>query len=246
MLSFIVPAYNEEYELPGALAAIRAAAEVSGQSFEIIVVDDASTDATSEIAKAAGAVVVSVHFRHIAAARNAGAQAAHGEIFFFVDADSAISPAHVTGGIAALAAGCTGGGAPVITEGSGPWWGPWFVRVFSLFYFRMANLGAGAFLFTTRENFQAAGGFDEQYYAGEEVYFTLALKRLGRFKLLREPIFTSGRKLRMHSARHLLAQSFLIVIGGKRVVCSRDKLDIWYDGKRETKARGPASGTAPG
>jgi glycosyltransferase involved in cell wall biosynthesis len=246
MLSFIVPAHNEEYELPGALAAIRAAAEASGQSFEIIVVDDASTDATPEIAKAAGAVVVSVHFRHIAAARNAGAHAARGEIFFFVDADSAISPAHVTGAIAALAADCAGGGAPVITEGSGPWWGPWFVRVFSLFYFRMANLGAGAFLFTTRENFQAAGGFDEQYYAGEEVYFTLALKKLGRFKLLREPIFTSGRKLRMHSARHLLAQSFLIVIGGKRVVRSRDKLDIWYDGKRETKARGPASGTAPG
>ena len=246
MLSFIVPAYNEEYELPGALAAIRAAAEASGQSFEIIVVDDASTDATPEIAKAAGAVVVSVHFRHIAAARNAGAHAARGEIFFFVDADSAISPAHVTGAIAALAAGCAGGGAPVITEGSGPWWGPWFVRVFSLFYFRMANLGAGAFLFTTRENFQAAGGFDEQYYAGEEVYFTLALKKLGRFKLLREPIFTSGRKLRMHSARHILAQSFLLVIGGKRVVRSRDKLDIWYDGKRETKARGPASGTAPG
>lgn len=246
MLSFIVPAYNEEYELPGALAAIRAAAEASGQLFEIIVVDDASTDATPEIAKAAGAVVVSVHFRHIAAARNAGAHAARGEIFFFVDADSAISPAHVTGAIASLAAGCAGGGAPVITEGSGPWWGPWFVRVFSLFYFRMANLGAGAFLFTTRENFQAVGGFDEQYYAGEEVYFTLALKRLGRFKLLREPIFTSGRKLRMHSACHILAQTFQLVIGGKRVVRSRDKLDIWYDGKRETKARGPASGTAPG
>lgn len=246
MLSFIVPAHNEEYELPGALASIRAAAEASGQSFEIIVVDDASTDATPEIAKAGGALVVAVHFRHIAAARNAGAQAARGEIFFFVDADSAISPAHVTGAIAALAAGCAGGGAPVVTDGSGPWWGPWFVRVFSLFYFRMAKLGAGAFLFTTRENFQAAGGFDEQYYAGEEVYFTLALKKLGRFILLREPISTSGRKLRMHSARYILAQSFLIVIGGKRVVRSRDKLDIWYDGKRETKTRGPASGTALG
>jgi glycosyltransferase involved in cell wall biosynthesis len=246
MLSFIVPAYNEEHELPGTLAAIRVAAEASGQSFEIIVVDDGSTDATPEIAKAAGAVVVPVDFRHIAAVRNAGAHAARGEIFFFVDADTAISPAHVSGAIAVLAAGCAGGGAPVVTEGSGPWWAPWFVRIFSLFYFRMANLGAGAFLFTTRENFQAVGGFDEQYFAGEEVYFTMALKKLGRFKLLREPIVTSGRKLRMHSAGHILARSVMIVIGGKRVVRSRDRLDIWYDGKRETKTRGPVSGPAPG
>ena len=246
MLSFIVPAYNEEHELPETLAAIRAAAGASGQSFEIIVVDDASTDATPEIAKAAGAVVVPVRFRHIAAVRNAGARAARGDIFFFVDADTAISPAHVSGALGALAAGCAGGGAPVVTEGPGPWWGPWFVRIFSIFYFKMANLGAGAFLFTTRENFHAAGGFDEQYFAGEEVYFTIALKKLGRFKLLREPIVTSGRKLRMHSAGHILARSAMIVIGGKQVVRSRDRLDIWYDGKRETKTRGPVSGTAPG
>lgn len=246
MLSFIVPAYNEEHELAGALAGIRAAAEASKEPFEIIVVDDASTDATAEIAKAAGAIVVPVHYRHIAAVRNAGARAASGDIFFFVDADTRISPAHVTGALAALGAGCAGGGAPVITEGSIPWWGPTFLRIFLTLYFTVCNLGAGAFLFTTRKNFQTVGGFDEQFFAGEEVYFTLALKKLGRFKLLREPIVTSGRKLRMHSGRHILGRSFLIILGGKRVVRSRDKLDIWYDGKRETKTRGPVSGTARG
>ena len=97
------------------------------------------------------------------------------------------------------------------------------------------------FLFTTRENFEAGGGFDEELFAGEEVYFTMALKKLGQFKLLREPVVTSGRKLRMHSARHILTRSFAIALGGKRAVQSRDKLDIWYDGKRETKARGPAA-----
>lgn len=39
MLSFIVPAYNEDFELPRCLAAIRAAAERSDQEYEIIVVD---------------------------------------------------------------------------------------------------------------------------------------------------------------------------------------------------------------
>jgi hypothetical protein len=37
MLSFIVPAYHEDFELPGCLAAVRAAAERSDQ--EIILVD---------------------------------------------------------------------------------------------------------------------------------------------------------------------------------------------------------------
>jgi glycosyltransferase involved in cell wall biosynthesis len=246
MLSFIVPAYNEEHELGDALAGIRVAAKASGEEFEIIVVDDASTDATPDIARAAGAIVVPVHHRHIAAVRNAGARAARGDILFFVDADTHISPVHVTGALAALEAGCAGGGAPIVMEGSVPRWGPFFLRFFSVLYFTVSNLGAGAFLFTTRENFRAVGGFDEQFYAGEEVYFTMALKKLGRFKLLPEPIRTSGRKLRMHSARHLLRRTFLLLVSGKRAVRSRDKLDIWYDGKRETKTRDAVSGSAPG
>jgi hypothetical protein len=39
MLSFIVPAYNKDFELPRGLAAIRAAAEGSDQEYEIIAVD---------------------------------------------------------------------------------------------------------------------------------------------------------------------------------------------------------------
>jgi len=246
MLSFIVPAYNEEHELPRALAALHSAAESSKQPYEIIVVDDASSDATATIAKQAGAIVVPVHYRQIAAVRNAGARAARGDVFFFVDADTCIAPAHVTEALAALAAGCSGGGAPVLPDGSVPLWGRIFVHFFSLAYFTIANLGAGAFLFTTRKNFQATGGFDEQFFAGEEVFFTKALKKLGRFRLLREPIVTSGRKLRMHSARYVLGQSVALVVGGKRAVRSRDKLDIWYDGKRETNAHAPVAENAPG
>lgn len=236
MLSFIVPAYNEELELPRALAAIRAAATASRQPYEIIVVDDASTDGTAQIATSAGAIVVPVNYRQIAAVRNAGARAAKGDILIFVDADTFILPVHVSGVRAALAAGCAGGGARVTTDGSVPLWGHIFVRVFSAFYFTLANLGAGAFLFTTRENFEAAGGFDQRLFAGEEVYFSQALKKLGRFRLLADPVVTSGRKLRMHSARKILGLSVGIILRGKRGVRSRHKLDLWYDGKRETEA----------
>jgi glycosyltransferase involved in cell wall biosynthesis len=244
MLSFIVPAYNEELELPRALAAIRLAADASQQPYEIIVVDDASTDATAQIAKSAGAVVVPVNYRQIAAVRNAGAREAKGDILIFVDADTFISPGHVAGVRAALAAGCAGGGARVTTDGFVPLWGRIFVRVFSAFYFTVANLGAGAFLFTTRKNFDRAGGFDEQLFAGEEVYFSQALKKLGRFRVLADPVVTSGRKLRMNSARKILGMSVGIVLRGKQGVRSRDRLDLWYDGKRETEMPAPPAGTA--
>jgi glycosyltransferase involved in cell wall biosynthesis len=244
MLSFIVPAYNEELELPSTLSAIHAAARASSEPYEIIVVNDGSTDGTAALAAAAGGRVVDIHRRQIAAARNAGAHAARGEILFFVDADTRIAPSHVAGALRALAAGCAGGGARVRTDGEIPLWGRVFVHVFSAFYFTAANLGAGAFLFTTRENFQTAGGFDDRLFAGEEIYFSMALKKQGQFRLLREPIVTSGRKLRMHSAWQILGLSVGIILRGKRGVKSRDKLDLWYDGKRETDAPKPAPGTA--
>ena len=234
MLSFIVPAFNEENELAQTLSALHLAAAASGEAYEIVVVDDASTDRTVELAEAAGARVISVSHRQIAAVRNAGARAALGDILFFVDADTRILPAHVTGAIAVLACGDAGGGAPVMLEGEVPRWGRIFARVFCALYFG-SNLGAGAFLFTTRRNFEAAGGFDEQYFAGEEVFFTQSLKKLGRFTLLQEPVLTSARKLRMHSARQILTGTFMLLIGGKRTVRSRAKLDFWYDGKRERK-----------
>jgi glycosyltransferase involved in cell wall biosynthesis len=233
MVSFIVPAYNEELELSSTLAAIRAATSGLSQPFEIVVVDDASTDATPKIAEQAGARVVSIHRRQIAAVRNAGARAARGEYLFFVDADTRINPTHVTEAIAALEAGYTGGSARVLMDGFVPLWGRVFLRAFSVLYFGL-NLGAGAFLFTTRRNFEAVGGFDEQHFAGEEVYFSLALRKLGRFKVLREPVLTSGRKLRMYSAKEILGTLSILIVGGPRMARSRARLRLWYDGKRET------------
>jgi glycosyltransferase involved in cell wall biosynthesis len=236
VISFIIPAYNEEFELPRCIAAIHAAAENANREYEIIVVDDGSTDTTAVVGARAGARVISINRRHIAAVRNTGARAALGDILFFVDADTRINPKHVVDAIAALEVGCSGGSARILADGVIPLWGRIFIRVFCTIYFA-SKLGAGAFLFTTRKNFDAIGGFDEQLFVGEEIYFSLALRKLGCFKILREPIVTSGRKLRMYSARHILSRSFAIVIRGTRAVRSRDRLEFWYDGKRESDLR---------
>jgi glycosyltransferase involved in cell wall biosynthesis len=233
VLSFIVPAYNEELELPGTLRAIHEAAK--SREHEIVVVDDASNDATAEIARNAGAKVVSINRRQIAAARNAGGRAANGDILFFVDADTQINEKHVNGAIAALEEGCSGGGARVAIRDRVPLWAQISVGFFCLVYFAL-NLGAGAFLFTTRNNFETVGGFDETLFIGEEVYFSLALRKLGRFKILSEPIVTSGRKLRLYSAAQIFKHSMRVLLRGPRVARSRAGLEIWYDGRRETRS----------
>lgn len=233
MLSFIVPAYNEELELPGTLRAIHESAK--NREHEIVVVDDASNDATAEIARDAGAKVVSVNRRQIAAARNAGGRAAGDDILFFVDADTHINEKHVTGAITALEEGCSGGGARVAMSGEVPLWARISVGLFCTLYFGL-NFGAGAFLFTTRKNYDAVGGFDETLFIGEEVYFSLALRKLGRFKILREPIVTSGRKLRMYSAHQILGNSLRVILRGPSAAHSREGLHIWYDGKREQRS----------
>ena len=241
MLSFVVPAYNEEFELPATIQAIQLAAK--DRQYEIVVVDDASTDDTPKVARDAGANVVSINRRQIAAARNAGAKAASGDILFFVDADTHINETHVSGAIAALQHGCAGGGARVSIGGTIPLWARISVKTFCAIYFGL-NFAAGAFVFTTHKNFDAVGGFDETLFIGEEVYFSLALRRLGRFRILREPIVTSGRKLRMYSASEVLGNSLSVLLRGPRAARTRDGLHIWYDGKRETSPVAAARSTS--
>lgn len=233
MLSFVVPAYNEELELPRTIAAIRNAAQ--DRQHEIIVVDDASTDATAEIAKTSGAELVAISRRQIAAARNAGAQHARGDVLFFVDADTQIKPQHVSGAVEAIANGYAGGGSRVNVAGEIPAWSRIFFRIFCAIYFGV-KLGAGAFLFTTRGNFNAVGGFNEELFVGEEVYFSIAVRKLGPFKILPEPVLTSGRKLRMYSGREIFRNFFHVILCGPRAARSREGLEIWYDGRRETES----------
>src|SRR5882672_9409195 len=118
MISFVVPAHNEQTCLPATLAAIHESACVVGQQYEIIVANDASTDATAEIAQQHNARVVAVNHRQIAATRNSGARAAKGERIFFVDADTIINPRTVAAALRAMDAGAVGGGGAAFVEWS--------------------------------------------------------------------------------------------------------------------------------
>lgn len=232
MISFIVPAYNEQALIGRTLDALNRAARGIGKSYEIVVADDASTDQTAGIAEAHGARVVRVNVRQIAVARNAGAREAVGDKFIFVDADTVVSEAVVRLAIQAMNRGAVGGGSAARFDGQVPRWAellnPVFVRVF-----RAVGLACGCFLFCTREAFEAVGGFDETLFASEEITMSQSLKRLGRFVVIPESVITSGRKLRMYSCKEMLRPFVSYLRAGRKALKTREGLDLWYADRRE-------------
>jgi glycosyltransferase involved in cell wall biosynthesis len=207
-----------------------------GIPYEIVVVDDASTDDTRAIALQAGARVVDVQLRQISAVRNAGARQAKGNFLFFVDADTRITAEVLRAAVESLRQGVVGGGAYVRFAEPVGWVVNLAINLFSLVYSRYLRWAAGCFVFAERPAFEAVGGFDESLYASEEIALSRALKRQGRFVVLRESVMTSARKLRLRSSWELIPFFFRFLRYGPALLRQRGGLDWWYDGQREKKA----------
>jgi glycosyltransferase involved in cell wall biosynthesis len=232
MISFVVPAYNEELLVGEAVRSIHAAARAIGEPYEIIVANDGSDDRTAAVAEEGGARVVTAVHRQIAATRNSGARAAVGDVFIFVDADTIVNEAVVRGAVRELRAGAVGGGAGVVFDGPVPRWArimlPLLVRLF-----RARRLACGCFVFCSRAAYEAVGGFDERFYGAEELVISQALKRRGRFVVMREAVTTSGRKVRAYSGWEMLATLGRFALRGRRSVQQRDGMEIWYGARRD-------------
>ncbi|MBA8796149.1 glycosyltransferase involved in cell wall biosynthesis [Friedmanniella endophytica] len=84
--SVVVPAYNEAAYLGATLRSLQQQDFAGG--VEILVVDNNSTDATAAIARAAGVRVISETRPGVCPARQAGTEAARGEIVVSTDADT--------------------------------------------------------------------------------------------------------------------------------------------------------------
>jgi O-antigen biosynthesis protein len=83
--SVIVPAYNAA---PTIARCIESLKQLKYPDYEIMVIDDGSTDSTAAIAKSAGVRTLRLPHRGLAAARNAGLAAARGRVVAFIDADA--------------------------------------------------------------------------------------------------------------------------------------------------------------
>ena len=236
MISFVIPAHDEAREIRGTLDALQAAADALSLEHEVVVVADACSDDTDAIARACGARVLVVEHRHIAATRNSGARHAAGDCLVFVDADTCVDADLLRAAMAALRDGAVGGGATVRLAGTTTAYQRAAMRVLG-WAFRATGIAPGCFIFCTRAAFDAAGGFDERYFAAEDVAISRALARQGRFLILRESVSTSSRKLRTFTVREHLRLLWQFTLRGRRVLHTRQHLQIWYAGRRHDDPR---------
>ena len=183
LVTVVVPCLNQAHFLGAALGSI---ATQSYSPVETVVVDDGSTDATSDVAAAAGALVLRQANRGVSAARNHGLHAADGEYVLFLDADDELLPEAIRSGVEFMerhpdalmvARRCSlidSTGRPLPTSSQPPTsddlYGEWLLR----------NLAwtPGAVLFRRRALVEI-GGFPEDLgpAADYSVYLTLARTR---------------------------------------------------------------------
>jgi len=217
------------------LEAIFASARATHEPFEVLVVNDHSTDQTPAIAQQYGAQVIDVHLRKISAVRNAGAKAARGSVFIFIDADTQIPIPLISQILTTIEGGAVGGGAWVEFDPKIHRLYHLSVQFFNFIYMGILRWAAGCCMFAQREAFEAVGGFDETLYASEEIPFSQALKKQGHFVLLKTPVITSARKMRMYSPWWWVQMLGRIACHGPKILKQREGLEFWYDGKRESR-----------
>jgi len=89
LISIVIPVYNEEAAIGEDLDTILETMEASGWDYEIIVVDDGSTDRSAEIVRRRPQVrlIQHPHNRGVGAARTTGVRAARGEVIVMTDGD---------------------------------------------------------------------------------------------------------------------------------------------------------------
>ena len=239
-ISVIVPAFNEEKLIDGSLRAIRSAAESFSQRgwiTEIIVCDNNSSDATAELAREAGALVVFEPVNQIARARNTGAGAARGDWLIFVDADSRPTRELFADVAQQIESGrCIGGGCTVRLD-ERHFFADWVTSAWNVLS-RIRRWAAGAFVFCERSAFGEVGGFSQELFASEEIDFSKKLIVLARQRgrkvviLHRHPLLTSARKMRLYSRGEWWDFARRAIFRPRETVTSREACTPWYDGRR--------------
>jgi glycosyltransferase involved in cell wall biosynthesis len=205
-LSIIVPAYNEQDYLPACLehllAEVRRCPDPS--EVEILVVDNASIDATAEVARRVpGVRVIHEPNKGLTKARQAGLEAAAGELIGYVDADTRMPPGWIARVLRTFER------HPHVVCVSGPYiyydakhWQRAMVRLYWILlaspaYWMTRYMVVGGNFAARRSALEQIGGFDTEIaFYGEDTNIARRLHAAGKVKFsLRLPMRTSSRRL---------------------------------------------------
>jgi glycosyltransferase involved in cell wall biosynthesis len=240
--SVIIPAYDEQEYLPTTLSALQKAMKAIDMVGEVIVADNNSHDRTAEIAREHGSIVVFEPVNQISRARNAGVKAARGRYLIFLDADTILSTALLQQALDHLSSGaCCGGGGKVVYEGAFPGIVRGATELWNYFSVKF-DMAAGCFIYCLKEAFDAVGGFSQNVYASEEIWFSWKLRAWGKqhhmdFRIIGSPpLITSSRKLKWFSLLQLAAM-LMVFCFFPFAIRFRPLCRLWYerpgDKKRE-------------
>ncbi len=234
-ITVVIPAYNEEDFLPATLSAVEKSQknflDAYGIPSEILVVDNASTDKTGDVAAKVGARVIHHSTRNIASVRNAGIQAASFELIVMIDADSFIP----SDGLMRIYERmkdekCVGGslGVKLLSDRLFMRMGAWVVQSVVQ---RISGI-TGAMFFFERAFALEAGGFPEDRLVAEDSAFAIAMQNLAKIKgkrfthLPSVQIGTLDRKpMNLRTFLTVLPQVFKGFRGRKQTI---DDLSYWY------------------
>lgn len=166
-ISIVIPARNEEEHLRACLESVRAL-DYPGSRYEVIVVDNGSTDETVSIARSFGVKVLERPGIKVGAVRNAGCRAAVGEILAFTDADCILPQGWLEAARAHLEKATVGavGGLCTVPEDS-TWIERCWVTPQSADVTAVTRLAGSSFI-VKRGVFEGCRGFDENIVAGED------------------------------------------------------------------------------
>jgi len=191
-VSFVVPVLNGETYLPRCLDAIRRLGPESA-NYEILVMDNGSTDGTLAILKEANVQYSVFAAITVGALRNRGAHIAQGEYLAFVDSDVEVAPGWLEAGLAALqdtavvGAGCFPGVPNDAT---------WVQRVWDVHQrsrrpdgTRDVSWLSSMNVIIRRADFLAVGGFAESLQTAEDV--DLCYRLAGRGRIVYSPAMSA-------------------------------------------------------
>lgn len=189
LFSIVIPAYNEEKMIGGCLESVKK--QRVDFSYEIIVVDNNSTDRTAEVARLAGVRVVSETVRGVGRARKTGTEAAQGEYVLHLDADTRLPEDYLINALSKFKKDpnltCLGGQFYFYDAS---WWKSVlrFFILYSLKFFAVALFRSkfgpmGNNMSFKKEDYNKTSGFNPALNFCEDADLAKKLSRLGRVKM---------------------------------------------------------------
>lgn len=207
-LAFVIPAYNEQALIGECLASVLAEIRRSGRNCDVLVVNNNSTDRTSEIAASYGVHVVDEPQKGLVNARDAGFNHTDSELVANIDADTIVPP----GWLDIVFSEFERDGKLVCLSGPYVYYDlsienrflvgvfynlTYLIYLITRFVLRNGSVVQGGNFVFRRDAWIRAGGFNREIkFYGEDTDVAVRLSKVGKVKwTFRLKMKTSGRRL---------------------------------------------------